>query len=139
MKEKRLARKLFHQRSYELHRLSRGNHKMIAMRILPFCLLTSVFCLPCSTSLLADESKSVQEKTKEIAGTAEFLRGVPKHSATLNADDAARRQVTLLIEGETVPKVWPVVPDAEIKIAGWWGRLDQFTLGDRVWLWFKTD
>jgi len=111
---------------------------MSAMRIVSFCLLTTGSCL-LNSSLHADEAKSIQEKTKEIAGTAEFLRGVPKHSATLKAVDAARRQVTLLIEGETVPKVWPVVPDAEIKIAGWWGRLDQFTLGDRVWLWFKTD
>src|SRR5262249_50512105 len=27
----------------------------------------------------------------------------------------------------------------EIKIAGWWGRLDQFHLGDRVWVWLYTD
>src|SRR5262249_33440833 len=29
--------------------------------------------------------------------------------------------------------------DAEVKVAGWWGRLDQLTLGDRVWAWFKTN
>lgn len=86
-----------------------------------------------------EEFKKVNDKIKEVAGTAEFLRSVPKHFATLKAVDAARRRVTLLIEGEKLPKVWPVAADAEIKIAGWWGRLDQFTLGDRVWVWFQTD
>src|SRR5262249_14821522 len=27
----------------------------------------------------------------------------------------------------------------EIKRAGWWARLDQLTLGDRVWVWFKIN
>jgi hypothetical protein len=47
--------------------------------------------------------------------------------------------VTLLIEGESLPKVWHLTPDAEIKVAGWWGRLDQFKAGDRVWAWFDLD
>jgi hypothetical protein len=45
----------------------------------------------------------------------------------------------LLIEGEKLAKVWPLAPDAELKVSGWWGRLDQFTTGDRVWAWFQTD
>jgi hypothetical protein len=64
---------------------------------------------------------------------------VPKHFATLKAVDPAGHRVTLLLDGETLPKVWPLVPDAEVKVAGWWGRLDQFQVGDRVWVWFKTD
>jgi hypothetical protein len=79
------------------------------------------------------------DNIKEIAGTAEFLRSVPKHFATLQAVDRERNQVTLLIEGETLAKVWPLTPDAEVKVCGWWGQLDQFTLGDRVWVWFQTD
>jgi hypothetical protein len=79
------------------------------------------------------------DKVKEIAGTSEFLRSVPKHFATLKAVDPKRRQVTLLIEGESLAKVWPLTPDAELKIAGWWARLDQFTVGDRVWAWFETN
>src|SRR5262245_8958738 len=105
------------------------------------CRLLFVVIVPLSVqlTLAADEPKQVETKVKEIAGTAEFLRSVPKHFATLKAVDPARRQVTLLIEGEVLPKVWPLVPDAEVKVMGWWGRLDQFTLGDRVWVWFKTD
>src|SRR6516162_2712059 len=75
------------------------------------------------------DPKKLNDKVKEIAGTAEFLRSVPKHFATLKAVDPARNQVTLLIEGEVLPKVWSLVPDAEVKVAGWWGRLDQFQVG----------
>ncbi len=86
-----------------------------------------------------EEHKRVNDKIIEVAGTAEFLRSVPKHFATLKAVDVTHRRVTLLIEGEKLPKVWPLADDAEIKVHGWWGRLDRFTLGDRVWVWFQTD
>src|SRR6266851_920007 len=87
----------------------------------------------------AADKKTLNDKVKEIAGTAEFLRSVPKHFATLKGVDAAQLRVTLLIEGESLPKVWPLVPDAEIKRAGWWARLDQLRANDRVWVWFETD
>jgi hypothetical protein len=87
----------------------------------------------------AQDPKPLNDKVKEIAGTAEFLRSVPKHFATLKAVDPANHRVTLLLDGETLPKVWPLVPDAEVKVFGWWGRLDQLQVGDRVWAWFKTD
>jgi hypothetical protein len=85
------------------------------------------------------EPKSTNDKIIEIAGKAEFLRAVPKRFATLKAVDAARRRVELLVEGDTQPTAWPLAPDAEVKVAGWWGRLDQFTPGDRVWVWFQAD
>jgi hypothetical protein len=90
---------------------------------------------PAKPAPAADANKAV----KEIAGTAEFLRLLPKPFATLKAVDAKARTVTLLIEGEKVAKVWPVEPDAEIKLRGWWGRLEQFRPGDRVWAWLKLD
>ena len=83
--------------------------------------------------------KRLEEKVREIAGTAEFLRYVPKHFARLEAVDAGRRRVRLLIEGERLAKVWTLTDDAEIKVHGWWGRLDQLEVGDRVWAWFKLD
>jgi hypothetical protein len=85
------------------------------------------------------DPKKLNDKIIEIAGTAEFLRSVPKHFATLKAVDTAKHQVTLLIDDEKLAKVWTLVPDAEIKVLGWWGRLDQLHIGDRVWVWFKTD
>jgi hypothetical protein len=87
----------------------------------------------------AADKKTVNDKVKEIAGTSEFLRSVPKHFATLKSVDPAQLRVTLLIEGEKLPKLWPLVPDAEIKRAGWWARLDQLPINDRVWVWFETD
>ncbi len=100
-----------------------------------FVLIIGVVAVPAR----AAEPDAKPDAAKEVAGTAEFLRSVPKHFATLQAVDRDRSQVTLLIEGETLPKVWPLTPDAEVKLCGWWARLDQFTIGDRVWVWFQTD
>jgi hypothetical protein len=57
----------------------------------------------------------------------------------LKATDPRHQRITLLLDGETEPKAWPLGPGAEVWHAGWWGRLDQFTVGDRVWVWFETD
>ncbi len=103
------------------------------------CLLLITCCLGTAVHAAEPASKSADDKAAEVAGKAEFLRGVPKHFAVLKAVDPARQCVTLLIEGEKLPKVWPLAPDAEVKVAGWWGRLDQFTAGDRVWVWFQAD
>jgi hypothetical protein len=83
----------------------------------------------------AEANKSV----KAVAGTAEFLRLLPKPFATVKAIDTKARTVTLLADGEKEPKTWPLEPDAEVKVGGWWGRLDQFKPGDRVWAWLKLD
>lgn len=83
----------------------------------------------------AEANKTV----KEVAGTAEFLRLLPKPFATVKGTDAKARTVTLLLDGETDAKTWPLEPDAEVKVGGWWGRLDQFKSGDRVWAWLKLD
>src|SRR5262249_30374977 len=92
-----------------------------------------------SAPLSAEEAKKVNDKVKEIAGTSEFLRSVPKYFATLKAVDPVQQRVTLVLEGQKESYVWPLFPDAEIKVAGWWGRLEDFTPGDRVWGWFKTN
>ena len=80
-----------------------------------------------------------KDAIQEVAGTAEFLRNTPKHFATFKGYDAKAGTVTLLIEGEELPKAWPLLPDAEVKVNGWWGRLEQFRDGDRVWVWFACD
>src|SRR5262245_13026257 len=71
------------------------------------------------------DEKKLNEKVREIAGSAEFLGNVPKHFATLKSTDPTRREVTLLIEGEVLAKTWPLIPDGEVKVMGWWGRLEQ--------------
>lgn len=110
-----------------------------ALRFAAAWLVPATACLLASRLPAADAKKKLNEKVRAIAGSAEFLRSVPKHFATLKGLDRARRQVTLLSDGETLSKVWPLTVDAEIKVAGWWGRLEQLTVGDRVWAWFKTN
>ncbi|HVK16035.1 MAG TPA: DUF3179 domain-containing (seleno)protein [Fimbriiglobus sp.] len=85
------------------------------------------------------KKRDADDTVREVAGTAEFLRNLPKPFATLKAVDPKARTVTLLLDGEKVAKVWPVEPDAEIKVHGWWGRLEQFKPGQRVWAWLKLD
>jgi hypothetical protein len=85
------------------------------------------------------DSKRADKAIREVAGSAEYLRSVPKQFATLIAIDAAQRRVTLLSDGEKNTRDWPLTEEAEIKVDGWWGRLDQVALGQRVWVWLKTD
>jgi hypothetical protein len=80
-----------------------------------------------------------EDKLADAAGSAELLRLLPKPFATLKAFDAKTRTVTLLLDGEKVAKVWPLEPDAEVKVAGFWGRLEQFKPGQRVWVWLKLN
>jgi hypothetical protein len=85
------------------------------------------------------DDKKGDDAVKEIAGTAEFLLTVPKKFAELKGVDVAHNTVILRAEGETEDKTWPLTPDAEIKIRGWWGRLSQLDKAPRVWVWFYVD
>src|SRR5262245_61671314 len=75
---------------------------------------------------------------KEIAGSAEFLRDVPKKFATVKGDAVFPHSITLQIDGDKEPTTWTITPDAEFKVHGWWGRADQFRPGQRVWAWFHV-
>jgi hypothetical protein len=101
--------------------------------------LAALFVLAGTVAKGAEPAAKSADKIKEIAGKSEFLRSVPKHFARLIAVDPAQGRVTLLIDGESLAKVWSLTPDAEVKLAGWWGRLDQLTVDDRVWVWFQTN
>jgi Protein of unknown function (DUF3179) len=83
--------------------------------------------------------QKVGDAIREIAGTAEFLRNVPKKFATVKSIDAGKHAVTLQIDGDKEPTSWTIAPDAEFKISGWWGRLEQFAPDQRVWAWFSVD
>jgi hypothetical protein len=84
--------------------------------------------------------KAKADKTiREVAGSAEYLRSVPKRFGTIESVDAARRRVTLRFDGEAKAREWPLIADTEVKIDGWWGRLEQLAAGERVWAWLKTD
>jgi hypothetical protein len=78
-------------------------------------------------------------KKPAAAGPLGNLDVKSRRFGILKATDPKRQRITLVLDGETEPKEWPLRPGAEIWHAGWWGRLDQFTVGDRVWVWFETD
>jgi hypothetical protein len=82
---------------------------------------------------------NASETIKAVAGTAEFLRILPKPWATVKAVNPKAHTIALLLDGEKISRVWPIEPDAEVKVAGWWGRLEQFQPGQRVWCWLKLD
>jgi hypothetical protein len=84
-------------------------------------------------------SGALKNAVKEIAGTAEFLRLLPKPFATLKSFDAKSRTIVLLADGDKEEKIWPLEADAEVKVDGWWGRAEQLRPGDRVWAWLKLD
>jgi hypothetical protein len=88
-----------------------------------------------------DEKAKVakQEAEKSPAGKAEVLRKLPKKFARFLSADAKRLEVRLAVEGEKEPRTWKISPDAEIKLFGWWGRLEQFQPEQRVWVWFDID
>jgi hypothetical protein len=91
------------------------------------------------TQLDAKPIESANDKVKMLAGKSEFLRLLPKPFGVVKAVDAKARTVSLLLDGDKVAKVWSVEPDAEVKIAGWWGRLEQLKTDDKVWVWLKLD
>lgn len=85
------------------------------------------------------ELAAAPPKQKTVAGKADVLRHVPKKFATLREIDTDSRKVELFVEGESEARIWDVLPDAELKFHGWWGRLEQFRPGHRVWVWFAID
>lgn len=83
--------------------------------------------------------KSVEDTTVSTAPPHGNLDIASRRFAVVKGIDARRRRVTLLIDGETEPHEWVLGGDAEVWRDGWWGRLDQFGEGERVWIWFDID
>src|SRR5438067_412528 len=79
------------------------------------------------------------EFTNPLGGTAEYLRLLPTPFVTLKEINLRERTITLLSDGEKGAKVWHVEANAEIKVGGWGGRLEQFRPGQRAWAWLKLD
>ena len=72
------------------------------LRHVPIALLTVLLAAPVRAE--EPDPKPINDKIKEVAGTAEFLRSVPKHFAILQGLDRSRGRVKLLIEGESQPR-----------------------------------
>jgi hypothetical protein len=91
--------------------------------------------LPASTGGASDY-KSLTDPRHEVARPHGNLDVRARRFGILRGMDVQRQRVALLLDGETEPREWPLRAGAEVWYAGWWGRLDQFTIGDRVWVWF---
>ncbi len=96
------------------------------------------------TSIYDDKKPSAgktkaADAIKEIAGSSEFLRNVPKKFGNVKTVDFAQHSLVLQLDGDKDATTWPITPDAEFKVNGWWGRLEQFQPGQRVWAWFSVD
>jgi hypothetical protein len=94
-----------------------------------------------ATTVYRGGSKSAKKKDaiQEIAGSAEFLKAIPKKFGVLQSLDPGGSSVRLMIDGDKEASTWVLTPDAEIKVQGWWGRLEQLQPGARVWAWFKLN
>lgn len=85
------------------------------------------------------EKPDPEDELSAAAGSAEVLRLLPKPWAIFKGYDTKANTVSLLIDGEKVPKAWPLEPDAEVKVNGYWGRAHQLAPGQRVWVWLRLD
>lgn len=87
-----------------------------------------------------DSSKAVKPTpAKMVAGKSELLRDVPKKFAIFLGFDAKSGKVRLHLDGDKEATAWDLKPDAEIKVLGFWGRLEHLRSKERVWVWFDID
>ena len=86
------------------------------------------------------DHRPITDEKPEPAGPLGNLDVSVRHFAILKGIDLENQQITLQVEGESAPTVRALEPGAEVWCSGWWGRLDQFLVGDRVWVWYsKSD
>ena len=83
--------------------------------------------------------KPLNPESPALAGPFGNLDVTSRRFGILKATDPKRQRITLVLDGETEIREWPVRPGAEVWCFGLWGRLDQFTVGDRVWVWFEKN
>ncbi len=110
-------------------------------------LVLSGLCLLLAGNLPAQEKSPTPKKPdkpkkpKVVAGKADFLRHVKKRFGSFIEADTTLTpaRVRLSLEGDEEPTDWTILPDAEVKINGWWGRLEQLQPGNRVWVWFTMN
>ncbi len=97
-----------------------------------------------STSIYGDglaksDYQPISPEKPDFAGPQGNLDVSLRHYAILRAADQKHQTVSLVLEGDKETSEWPVSQGAQVFFAGWWGHLDQFRVGDRVWVWFDAD
>ena len=71
------------------------------------------------------------------AERATLLKRALKPHAAFRGVDAGK--ITLRVEGETEDRAWPLDADAEIRVKGYWGAVEDLVPGERVWVWARVD
>ncbi|HEX7899478.1 MAG TPA: hypothetical protein VF950_17050 [Planctomycetota bacterium] len=68
---------------------------------------------------------------------ATLLRRALKPHAAFRGVEAGR--IALRVEGEAEDRAWPLDPEAEIRVKGYWGAVEDLVPGERVWVWARVD
>ena len=97
----------------------------------------ALICVFAGAILPAGWGFAQEKKAKEVAGKADLLKLLPKKFGKLIRVNAEDRKIEVHFEKDQAPTTWSIKPDAEIKVHGWWGRLEQLQAGDRVWAWLE--
>ncbi|HLF93808.1 MAG TPA: hypothetical protein VJB14_10105 [Planctomycetota bacterium] len=69
---------------------------------------------------------------------ATLLRSALKPYGAFQGVDRDGR-LLLRAEGEKEDKAWTVDPDAEIRLRGTWGAIEDLVPGERLWVWIRLD
>jgi hypothetical protein len=82
-----------------------------------------------------------QEPTadKILRDRATLVRTAQKPYGSFVGIDAARGELILHMEAASQEKTWLLDADAEVRVRGAWGTLDDLVRGDRLWVWARVD
>jgi hypothetical protein len=82
----------------------------------------------------AQDPKGTDRILKE---RATLLRSANKLYAVFLDADPVKREIRLRSEESGEEMTWTLDADAEIRVHGWWGGLEDFHRGDRLWFWVR--
>ena len=82
------------------------------------------------------DPKAAEKILKE---RATLLRSAKKLYAAFIEADPAKGVIRLRSEEDGQEKTWAIDADAEVRVRGWWGALEDLDKGDRLWFWVRLD
>jgi hypothetical protein len=76
---------------------------------------------------------------KILKERATLLRSTKKLYALFLEADPRKNEIRLRSEESGQEMIWTVDVDAEIRVHGWWGALEDLKRGDRLWFWVRPE
>ena len=101
--------------------------------------MTRVLTMAVLMIVSSPQDEKPSEAEKILKKKTSLLRASKKDFAAFLGADASKGVVTLRLESDGKERPLNLNPDAEIRIRGSWGRLDDLSQGDRVWIWRALD